>query len=471
MSVTQAAILAAGAGSKCWPYTETRPKALLPVATEPLVDRLIGQLQRLGIERVVVAVGPDEHGTALSRHLAGQADVAAVETDRGGTAAALTACFPELVADDPALVMYGDVVTAPENLDAVATAFAESGSDVAACTLVDPVPGEDPRGWIVPRYRDDRADGAESRHVDRFVGGARSGEQRMSGIFALGPSTSEYIRGTPGPMREVPVGGMPPQEATLAGALNAAIDDGHRVDAVPAPRFHVDVDKPWHVLAANRRVVTAEVGALETGEIHPSATVSEGATLDGNVHLGEGCELGADVIVDGNVWLQAGARVTRGARIDGPAVVGSEAELSDHCHLRGGSVVGPRCRIGHTAEFGGVMFEGAYMVHYGQLGGVIGRRTDIGAGTVSGGLRFDDSRTVHETDGFREQPPVGANAIYLGDHSRTGVNVTLLPGVKVGAYSCLGPGAIIEEDVDSRTLLRPQQEHAEHPWGPERYGW
>ena len=73
--------------------------------------------------------------------------------------------------------------------------------------------------------------------------------------------------------------------------------------------------------------------------------------------------------------------------------------------------------------------------------------------------------------GSANSPPVGANSIYLGDHSRTGVNVTLLPGVKVGSYSCIGPGAIVDEDVDSRTLLEVSQEQTTHEWGPERYGW
>ena len=65
----------------------------------------------------------------------------------------------------------------------------------------------------------------------------------------------------------------------------------------------------------------------------------------------------------------------------------------------------------------------------------------------------------------------GANASYLGDYSRTGVNAILMPGVKVGAYSCVGAGVILYEDLPSRQLVLARQELVRRPWGPERYGW
>jgi bifunctional UDP-N-acetylglucosamine pyrophosphorylase/glucosamine-1-phosphate N-acetyltransferase len=54
---------------------------------------------------------------------------------------------------------------------------------------------------------------------------------------------------------------------------------------------------------------------------------------------------------------------------------------------------------------------------------------------------------------------------------RTGVNVITQPGVKIGAYSCVGPGIVVYTDVPSRKLLLLKQEIVERDWGPERYGW
>jgi len=49
-----------------------------------------------------------------------------------------------------------------------------------------------------------------------------------------------------------------------------------------------------------------------------------------------------------------------------------------------------------------------------------------------------------------------ANATYFGDYSRTGVNVITMPGIKIGAYSCVGAGIVVYEDVPSRTLRLAQ---------------
>jgi bifunctional UDP-N-acetylglucosamine pyrophosphorylase/glucosamine-1-phosphate N-acetyltransferase len=91
--------------------------------------------------------------------------------------------------------------------------------------------------------------------------------------------------------------------------------------------------------------------------------------------------------------------------------------------------------------------------------------------TVCGTLRFDDARTPHTILGHREVPLHGANESYLGDYSRTGVNAILMPGVKVGVYSCVGPGVILYEDLPDCQRVMVRQQLSFHDWGPERYGW
>ncbi|MFU8806488.1 MAG: sugar phosphate nucleotidyltransferase, partial [Bradymonadaceae bacterium] len=56
-SPRDAILLIAGMGSRLRPLTEDRPKCLLEVGREPLLVRLLRQLESLGIERVVLATG------------------------------------------------------------------------------------------------------------------------------------------------------------------------------------------------------------------------------------------------------------------------------------------------------------------------------------------------------------------------------------------------------------------------------
>jgi UDP-N-acetylglucosamine diphosphorylase / glucose-1-phosphate thymidylyltransferase / UDP-N-acetylgalactosamine diphosphorylase / glucosamine-1-phosphate N-acetyltransferase / galactosamine-1-phosphate N-acetyltransferase len=134
-------------------------------------------------------------------------------------------------------------------------------------------------------------------------------------------------------------------------------------------------------------------------------------------------------------------------------------------------VLGARCVVGHGAEIAGVQFEGSYLWHYCEIYGVVGQAVDIGAATVCGTLRFDDGVARQRVAGRVEIPEWGGNATYFGDFSRTGVNVITQPGVRIGAYACVGAGVVLAEDVPDRTLRILKQETIDRPWGPERYGW
>ena len=53
----QAIILAAGMGRRLGEYTKNNTKCMVPVNGTPLIDRLLGQLGKLNLERVVIVVG------------------------------------------------------------------------------------------------------------------------------------------------------------------------------------------------------------------------------------------------------------------------------------------------------------------------------------------------------------------------------------------------------------------------------
>ena len=57
-------------------------------------------------------------------------------------------------------------------------------------------------------------------------------------------------------MVSVPVGGMPPLESEIGQSLQMALDEGQTILAVETVGYHVDVDKPWHILEANEVAIT-----------------------------------------------------------------------------------------------------------------------------------------------------------------------------------------------------------------------
>lgn len=63
----QAIILAAGMGRRLGEYTKDNTKCMVPVNGVPLIDRLLGQLSRLKLDRVVIVVGYE--GGKLVKHI------------------------------------------------------------------------------------------------------------------------------------------------------------------------------------------------------------------------------------------------------------------------------------------------------------------------------------------------------------------------------------------------------------------
>ncbi|RME53592.1 MAG: nucleotidyl transferase, partial [Caldilineae bacterium] len=235
--------------------------------------------------------------------------------------------------------------------------------------------------------------------------------------------------------------------------------------------YHVDVDKPWHILQANHLVIEEMRERLEEDHIHPSAKVHDGAEIQGRLVLGADAVIGNRVMVEGDLWLGPGASVTNGAILEGPAVIGRETQVQHYCLIGSHSSLGAQGVYSHGAEFSGVALERVYCYHYCEIWGVVGQAVDFGAATVCGNLRFDDGPTVWRVKGRRETPVFGANAAYFGDFCRTGVNAIIMPGRRIGVYACVGPGVLAYEDVPDRTLVTAEQTLRTRTWGPEQYGW
>jgi UDP-N-acetylglucosamine diphosphorylase / glucose-1-phosphate thymidylyltransferase / UDP-N-acetylgalactosamine diphosphorylase / glucosamine-1-phosphate N-acetyltransferase / galactosamine-1-phosphate N-acetyltransferase len=461
MAVATAIILAAGRGARMWPFAVVRNKCAMPVGGVPNVRLQAEALAQLGVRRAVVVVG--EHaGSVRAALLGAPLEIAYAEQSRpSGTADAALAGL-RLVDDEAFLLLYGDVFLTVESLRALCERW--DTAKPAAAALVEPLaPPRRPQDWIGAFVEGDQLRALE--------GHGRDAGHRLGGAFVCDRRLVPYLEANPGLMTAVPVGGMPALEAELAESLQRFLAAGNPVAAVAPAGPLVDLDKPWHILEANHHQAEYVTSALGESQIHPSARIHDGATIDGRVVLGPGSEIGPRVVVEGNLVVGARTSITNGAIVRGTSIIGDDCRVSDYCLLEDHAVLGARCVVGHGAEIAGVQFEGSYLWHYCEIYGVVGQAVDIGAATVCGTLRFDDGVARQRVAGRVEIPEWGGNATYFGDFSRTGVNVITQPGVRIGAYACVGAGVVLAEDVPDRTLRILKQETIDRPWGPERYGW
>ena len=461
-----AIVLAAGLGRKVWPYGEFRQKCTIPVANKPIVRRVVENLLAAGCQRIIVVVG--HYAQQVRGTLADIPNVVFVtQQTLDGTASATLTAVAHLE-NQPYLVVHGDTVTTSENFRNFIEAF--RSHDVVAAALVQPLGDEDASNWLCAGIGTAEGKDGSLSKITGIEGHPRGGSHRLCGVYAFKSGATPYLSRNPGIVTRVPVGGMPPPESEIAQSLQLMVDEGKTVLAVQATDFFVDVDKPWHVLEANRRCVDYLVKQVTEDQIADGAKISDAAEINGHVVLGKNSVIGPRVVVNGTLIAGANNNITNGAILHGNIFVGDQCRISDYCDV-GSSAIGNRCIIGHGAEMSGVLFDKVYLYHYCEMSGVFGCATDIGAATVCGTLRFDDTDTAIQIEGRYEIPSSGANATYMGDYCRTGVNAIIMPGRRIGAYSVVGPGVILYDDVPSKTMVMAKQELITKPWGPERYGW
>jgi len=454
-----ALILTGGKGTKLWPYNRTRNKAALPIANVPILTRALRELRKAGIDQFVVAA--DYKADQVRALVVDEPRVRLEDVALPGTAPVVAKIW-ESLPDDELLVVYGDVLFSGEDVKRLLKNFVSE--KVTAAALVQSLGKEDPRNGWCAAIRENR--------VTEILGHPRGDvSHRLTGIFALNKAVLPFIRKTTTTPQAVQIGMMPLEEAELAESLAIFLRAGGEVLTVETEGLFVDMDKPWHILEANEAVIREMTQEIRADTIHSTARVDESAIIDGHVVLGANSVIGPRVIVHGNLWVGENTVITDGAILDGHVVVGSHATVQRYCQVGPLTTLGNRCFVGHGAEFEGVMFDNAYAYHYGEFWGVLGAYSDLGAATVCGNLRFDDDQTIHRVKGRREIPHTGANAAYVGDYCRTGVNAILMPGVKIGSYSLVGAGTIVQGDVPERTLIYVEQTQVKKEWGPERYGW
>jgi mannose-1-phosphate guanylyltransferase len=309
----QAAILAAGLGTRLRPLTELVPKPLMPVLNRPLLGLLLGQLKSAGCQRVAVnthhlaakvqefLAGPGAAGLkVLLRHEAGLL----------GTGGGLKQ-LGEALSGGPFLAVNGDVLT---DLDLKAIYRAHRPDALTTLVLHDCPPYN--KVWV--------ADGGVVS-FGQAAGTPAGPPLAYTGLQVVGPRMLEYL----------PRAGRP---YDLVAAWRQALAAGERLDAlVVSGHFWQDLGDPEAYLALHRRLLGGAPPALAgffpgltDPWLGPGATLAPGASCRGGVSLGAGVQVGAGAALENTVaWegaaiapgviltaciVAAGVRVERSAR-------------------------------------------------------------------------------------------------------------------------------------------------------------
>ena len=449
-------ILAAGEGLKFWPYQSTRNKCMFPIVNKPLLSHTVETCIEAGIEHIVIV--SKTHTDPIKSYFKLYTQVEVVEiTQTKGSAESFIYGVEKINGND-ICVLYGDCLIQKEDL----ITFVQDSKNYTA--LISPL-RENPTNWIACQLSEGcvKQFGAHQRGSDMT--------HQMVG-FTCDRNFLFTAEHNPNRFTQLKVGVGSPFESFIEESLNEIIKEGQVLHYQICKDPIFDCDKPWHALEANAYIAQKWCDQLDKNHFMEGSHIEDSARIEGFVSLGKNSVIGHNVWVRGNLIVGNNTIIKNGVILEGNTIIGDDCTLYNHCKVHSHSVIGNRNKFDQGFEFlSGVTLDHVYCVHYGEYYGLIGENTDLGAGTTSGTLRFDDQLSAQYVRGRKEIPTNYANASYLGDYCRTGVSALLMPGVKVGAFSVVGSGVVLNKDVKDNTLIYVKQELIEEVWGVEKYGW
>ncbi|MDI9608922.1 MAG: sugar phosphate nucleotidyltransferase [Candidatus Verstraetearchaeota archaeon] len=419
-------ILAAGKGERLDPLNSNRPKHILPVGGSPLIFHTIRAMRSVGINEIIIVVHhmADQIVSCVGDGSALSVGVNYVDQGRpGGTGDALRAAAP-LIGSDDFLLVYGDLAFRHSSL-AEMVSFWKSGKREAVIGIV--------------RLPDASEYGAVESSGGRLV---RIMEKTClpepglvnAGIYVLPGRLLKYLESTPLSERG---------EYELTTTINIAAEDGMAFSVFELKDGSwVDVGRPLNVLEANRLLLDELV---------------RGKSIDGTVEEG--------VQIRGDVVIERGATVLSGAYIEGPVWISSGCRVGPNCYLRPYTYLAQGVKVGNACELkGSVIMERTHIGHLSYIGdSVLGRDCNIGAGTITANLRFDERNVRASVRGRVVDTGHRKLGAFLGDGVKTGINVSIYPGVKIGHSSWIGPHASIQRDVPPETVVISRMEFETRP--------
>lgn len=409
-------VLAAGKGERLRPLTDDRPKVILKVANRPIIEYVLENLDpfvdefvvivRYEKEKVIEVLGDEFNGKPITyvEQLPGEGTAKAIESAR------------EHVGGEEFIVANGDIYIEGEGIKELVATFRREKADAA----------------LLVKHFDDlshfgkiEVEGDEVRGVVEKPGKV-PGYANL-GLYIFKPDVFEFIEKTPLSERE---------EYEITDTLNLMIKAGKRVVYAVYSGYWNDIGRPWNLLELNEYLLKNKLKHDVKG------SVEEGAVLIPPVEVGEG------------------TIIRSGAYIIGPVKIGKNSRIGPNCFIRPYTSIGDNCHIGNAVEVkNSIIMDNSNAPHLNYVGdSIIGENVNLGAGTITANLRHDRGNIKVEIKGRLEDSGRHKLGAIIGHGVKTGINVSIYPGRKIGSGSLIGPGVVVDKNVPPKTIIILRQE-------------
>ncbi len=330
MTAKQALILTAGPAHRLVPLTDGRPKGMLLVGGQPLLQHMVAALATMGVEDIVMVVG--QHGEKTQAFFKDGKDFGVRiryvnQSEPTGTMAAFRLALPLLDGKKPAWILPGHAYVTPNLLKPLA--------GVTTTTILVATAGD---GHVqgVPSVRGNRLRGMQ--HEAPTVGSTRV----ATNILVATPDFLAAAQTALGDHKDIDL------------ALGDWSASGGVVDVAATRHDWRVLVGPWDVLRLNEWVLSQGIveptkgikGARGPVRVGKNTVIAPTAVLIGPVTIGDGCTIEDHCVIGPfvairNLTIVGAHSEIRRSIVNNNVLVGSGA-LVRGCILDDGVQLGPR---------------------------------------------------------------------------------------------------------------------------------
>lgn len=429
MNMRSAIVLAAGKGTR---MKSALNKVMHPVSNKPMIDHIVTNLRKAGVEQIVVVVG---HGADSVKEYLGDSVQYALQEPQLGTGHAVMQAQSLKDLDGDTLILNGDgPCIQSETINAAFTANEDSEMTVVTALLPD---GER-YGRIV---RDAKGD------VEKIVEAKDCTREQLAiteintGIFCFkNKLLFENLKeiGNDNAQKEYYLTDLVEifnrkqlrVKAMIAKDPQETMGVNDRIDLAKAQKWMTRHECERHM----REGVT--IIDPDTTYIDVDVEIGADTVIYPNVIIQGGSKIGSNVTILSNSFLR-NAIIADHVTIDSSKIVessvGAGTTIGPMSHLRNHTEIGENCRIGNFVEFKNSHFgTGSKCAHLTYVGDAdVGSGVNFGCGVVT--VNYDGKHKYRTT---------------IKDGAFIGSNVNLIAPVTVGENALLAAGSTITDDVE-----------------------
>lgn len=220
-------------------------------------------------------------------------------------------------------------------------------------------------------------------------------------------------------------------------ALDSMVKAGHKIKVIPYNDFWAPIKYPWHIF----RVMEYFLDNAQP-YIAPSARISEKATVEGKVILGDNVKVLENAVIRGPVYIGANS------------FIGNNALVRDYSHIGSNSV------IGYSTEVKRSYIGDNCWSHSNYIGdSIVDDDCSLGAGTVLANFRLDERNIQIKVGDSLVDTGYDKLGAMMGRGCRIGVNASLMPGVRVGPGSLVGAQVCLNKDLGANKRILPKSRY------------